>query len=123
MKRLNHSFVGRSQDTLNCLLGVHDGPKVVMPGDRLANGVGVSPRQRGRSTISGQLAGTDGRSKERSWQPFVGHLDTTATAGSEYMVRAHATVREVAGPSPAQDNHVLGSSVNPLAITFVATKQ
>jgi len=27
------------------------------------------------------VAGTDGRSESRSWQPFVGHLDTTATAG------------------------------------------
>jgi len=27
------------------------------------------------------LAGTDGRSESRSWQPFVGHLDSTATAG------------------------------------------
>jgi len=28
----------------NCLSGVHDGPKVVTPGDRLANGAGVSWR-------------------------------------------------------------------------------
>ena len=53
--------------------------------------------------------------------PSLG-IDTTATAGSEYMVRAHATVREVAGPSPAQGHQVLGSSVNPLANTFVATR-
>ena len=32
-----------TQTTLpNCLLGVHDGPKVAMPGDRLVNGAGVS---------------------------------------------------------------------------------
>lgn len=47
MKRLNHSFVGRSQDKLNCLLGVHDGPKVAMPGDRLVNGTGVSSETKG----------------------------------------------------------------------------
>ena len=37
----------------NCLLGVHDGPKVAMPGDRLVNGAGVSRRRWGQSTISG----------------------------------------------------------------------
>jgi hypothetical protein len=57
----------------NCLLGVHDGPKVAMPGDRLVNGAGVSPRRRGRSTISDLVAGTDGRSESTSWRPFVGH--------------------------------------------------
>ena len=92
-----------------------------MPGDRLVNGAGVSLRQRGRSTIGDLVAGTDGRNKQRSWQPFVGHLDTTATAGLEYMVRARATVREVAGPIPAQDHSITGSSVDPLTKTFVAT--
>ena len=53
--------------------------------------------------------------------PSLG-IDTTATAGSEYMVRAHATVREVAGPSPAQDYQIPGSSAKPLATTLVATK-
>ena len=45
----------------NCLLGVHDGPKVVMPGNRLVNGAGVSRRQRGQSTVSDLVADTDGR--------------------------------------------------------------
>ena len=47
VKRLNHSFVGRSQYKPNCLLGVHDGPKVAMPGDRLVNGAGVSSEMKG----------------------------------------------------------------------------
>jgi len=46
----------------NCLLGVHDGPKVAMSGDRLVNGAGVSCRRKGRSTISESFAGTDDRS-------------------------------------------------------------
>ena len=41
---LSGSFVGRSQYKPNCLLGVHDGPKVAMPGNRLVNGAGISPR-------------------------------------------------------------------------------
>ena len=36
----------------NCPKGVHDGPKVPMPGDRLVNGAGVSLRRRGQSTVS-----------------------------------------------------------------------
>ena len=35
----------------NCLQGIHDGPKVAMPGDRLVNGAGVSLRQWGQSTV------------------------------------------------------------------------
>ena len=104
----------------NCLLGVHDGPKVVMPGDRLANGAGVSRQTKGpvnnqRLALLVRTAVT----KAALGNPSLG-IDTTATAGSEYMVRAHATVREVAGPSPAQDHRIPGSSVNPLALTFVA---
>ena len=57
----------------NCLLGVHDGPKVAMPGDRLVNGAGVSPRQRGRSTIGDLVAGTDGVA-----QPYLGRVETDA---------------------------------------------
>ena len=30
---------------------------------------------------------TDGRNKSNSWQTFVGHLHTTATAGVEYILR------------------------------------
>ncbi len=36
----------------NCLLGIHEEPKVAMSGDRLVNGAGVSCRRRGQSTIS-----------------------------------------------------------------------
>jgi hypothetical protein len=50
-QRLNYPFVGRSQYEPNCLLGVHDGPKVAMPGDRLVHGAGVSRRRRGQSTV------------------------------------------------------------------------
>ncbi len=35
----------------NCRLGIHDGPKVAMPGDRLVNDARVSLRRRGRSTV------------------------------------------------------------------------
>ena len=40
----------------NCRSGVHDGPKVAMPGDRLVNGAGVSRRRRGQSTVRGAKA-------------------------------------------------------------------
>src|SRR3954453_940026 len=36
----------------DCLLGVHDGPKIATLGDQLVNGAGVSRRQRRQSTIS-----------------------------------------------------------------------
>ena len=122
---LDDHFVGplTTQTALpDCRLGVHDGPKVAMPGDRLVNGAGVSRRRRGQSTFSDSVAGTDDRGKSNSWRPFVGHLNTTATAGLEYMVRARAGVREVAGPIPAQGHPILGSSANPVAKTFVAAK-
>ncbi len=62
----------------DCLLGVHDGPKVAMLGDQLVNGAGVSPRQRGQSTISQfTLVDTDGRvAIDNSRQSFVGLLKT-----------------------------------------------
>jgi hypothetical protein len=34
-------------DQPNCLSGVHDGPKVAMPGDRLVKGAGVSTEMKG----------------------------------------------------------------------------
>jgi hypothetical protein len=45
----------------NCRLGIHDGPKVAMPGDRLVNDAGISLRRWGRSTVR-NIAETDGRS-------------------------------------------------------------
>src|SRR5262245_38661971 len=48
-------------ENADCLLGVHDGPKVANPGDRIASGTGVSRRQGCRSTTSDSFAGTDGR--------------------------------------------------------------
>ena len=50
----------------DCPLGVHDGPKVAMPGDRLVNGAGVSLRLWGQSTIGSKLADTDGRNRQLS---------------------------------------------------------
>ena len=44
-----------------------------MSGNRLVNGAGVSRRRRGQSTVSKELADTDGRNANAtSWQPFVG---------------------------------------------------
>ena len=56
----------------DCPLGVHDGPKVAMLGDRLVNGAGVSPRQRGQSTIGRMLAETDGRKPKTLFKPSLG---------------------------------------------------
>lgn len=71
---------------LNCLLGVHDGPKVAMPGDRLVNGAGVSRRRRGQSTVSGfdRWHGRPNRRKAILGNPSLGN-HATATAGSEYI--------------------------------------
>ncbi len=68
---LNYTFVGRSQYKPNCLLGVHDGPKVAMPGDRLVNGAEVSRRRRGQSTVGDSPIRT-AVANATSWQPFVG---------------------------------------------------
>ena len=57
----------------DCPLGVHDGPKVATLGDQLVNGAGVSPRQRGQSTIGGMLADTDGRKPESLGKPSLGN--------------------------------------------------
>ena len=56
----------------DCLLGVHDGPKVAMLGDQLVNGAGVSPRRRGQSTIGSMLADTDGRKPKTLDYPSLG---------------------------------------------------
>jgi hypothetical protein len=56
----------------DCPLGVHDGPKVAMPGDRLVKGAEVSSRQRGQSTIGSMLADTDGRKPKTLGKPSLG---------------------------------------------------
>ncbi len=72
-------------------LGVHDGPKVAMPGDRLVNGAGVSLRRWGQSTIGSMLADTDGRKPKPLDKPSLGHSKTIGDWRLEYIGRASAT--------------------------------
>ena len=86
----------------DCLLGVHDGLKVAMPGDRLVSGAGVSPRRRGQSTISQfTLVDADDRvANDNSQQSFVGRLKTNW----RLPVGVHR-------PSSATGDHVSGRRV------------
>ena len=57
-------YVTCFESGLNCLSGVHDGPKVAMSGDRLVNGAGVSLETMG--PVDGwqtRFADTDGRNR------------------------------------------------------------
>ena len=94
----------------DCQLGVHDGPKVAMPGDRLVNGAGVSPRRRGQSTIGGMLADTDGRKPITLGKPSLGNRKQTGDCRLEYIGRPVqlATMQVVGG---------LDSHTEPLATT------
>ena len=62
----------------DCLLGVHDGPKVAMLGDQLVNGARISPRRKSPSTINRVTSvGADDRVERRQLSAtFVGLLKT-----------------------------------------------
>ena len=106
----------------DCLLGVHDGPKVATLGDQLVNGAGVSLRQRGQSTISQfTLVGADDRvAIDNSRQSFVGLLKTNwrLPVGVHRPSSAtgdHASGRGVGFPHGASGHYFVALKIGPTA--------
>ena len=106
----------------DCPLGVHDGPKVAMLGDQLVNGAGVSPRQRGQSTINRvSSVDTDGRvAIDNSRQSFVGRLKTNwrLPVGVHRPSSAtgdHASGRGVGFPHGASGHYLVALKIGPTA--------